>query len=155
MNINLRLAEENDLPLMMAWRSNPQVFKGFYSQKCPLVWEEHVKWFRSRNSDWRTFFVLYEDRPIGCVTLGQLDHWSPEIGYYIGEVSLWGKCVGTEAVRKGVDWVKEYSLTHHHVCGIHTTILDDNIASQKIMEKLGFKKGMPARKGETYWVRQL
>lgn len=140
---------------MMAWRSNPLVYSGFYCQKSPLVWEEHVKWFRSRNSDWRTFLVLYEGRPVGVVNLGQLDHWNPEIGYYNGEVSLWGKGIGTEAVRLGLEWLKTYSLSHSHVVSVHTTILDKNIRSVKIAKKLGFMKGMKAREDESYWQRKL
>ena len=153
MNLILKEAEYEDLPLMMSWRSNPLIYKGFYQQASPLYWDEHLAWFKSRNSDWRTFICFYDDRPIGVVTIGQLDHWSPEIGYYIGEVSLHGKGVGTEAVRLGIEWVRGLGLAH--VTHIHTTIKDDNIGSIKIMKKLGFKKGMEARKGEHYWVRKL
>lgn len=153
--ISLRPATESDLPLMMAWRSNQEVYKGFYTQRSPLVWEEHVKWFRSRNSDWRTFIVLYEERPVGVVTIGQLDHWSPETGYYIGETTLWHRGIGTEAVGLGIEWIKEYACKHHHVTDVHTTILDNNEASIGIVKNLGFTKGMGAREGESYWVRKL
>ncbi len=176
MNLILREAGYADLPLMMAWRSNAEIYKGFYQQIRPLTWDEHYNWFCSRNQDWRTLIVFCEDgstyqspinvdgtefetiplrRPIGVVTLGQLDHWSPEIGYYIGEIGLWGKGVGTEAVRLGIEWVRGYASNHTHVTHIHTTVKDDNIASQKIMRELGFKKGMEARGGEHYWIRKL
>ena len=96
---------------MMSWRSNPLIFSGFFSQAKPLEWEEHLSWFNERNKDWRTFvIVLCGDnnfRDIGVVTLGQLDHWSPEIGFYIGEVSLWGKKYGKEAVKQSLAWLKE------------------------------------------------
>lgn len=152
--MNIRLATESDLPLMMAWRSNPLIYQGFYTQKSPLVWEEHVKWFRSRNSDWRTF-IFELDRPVGVITIGQLDHWSPEIGYYLGEISLWNKGIGTMMVQMGIDWVKFYSETHKHITHVHTTIKDDNIGSIRIVEKLGFKKVMEAREGESYWQKNL
>ena len=166
MNLILKEATYQDLPLMMAWRSNELVYRGFYKQQCPLNWDEHLAWFESRNSDWRTFIVLFKDwangwswapldRPIGVVTIGQLDHWNPEMGYYIGEISLWGKGVGTEAVRLGIEWVRGYASNYTHVTHIHTTIKDDNVGSIKIVKKLGFKKGMEARKGEHYWVRPL
>ncbi len=151
----LRLITESDLPLLMAWRNSPLVWQGFYSQTRPLNWEEHLQWFRGRPSSWRSFFVVYEDRPVGVVNIGQLDHWSPEIGYAIGEVSLWGHGIGTQAVQLGIDWVKEYSKTHRHITHIHTTIKDDNQASIKLIKKLGFKKGMKAREGESYWTRPL
>lgn len=157
--VYLRLANDNDLSLIMAWRSHPLVYQGFTQQGSPLVWSGHLTWWRSRNSDWRTFVVcLLEDsfdRPIGVVNIGQLDHWSPEVGYLIGEITLWGRGIGTEAVKLGIEWIKEYAKTHKHITAIHTTIHDDNYGSIGIVKKLGFKKGMKARDGETYWIRQL
>ncbi len=148
--VTLRLATKDDLPLMMAWRSNPLIYKGFFTQKSPLVWEEHINWWKTRNSDWRTFIILYDDRPIGILNLGQLDHWSPEIGYAIGEISLWNQNIGTQAVRLGLEWLKEYGKKY-----CHTTILDNNLASIKLIKKAGFTKGMQARKGEHYWIKKL
>ena len=155
MNISLRPANEYDLPLIMAWRSNPLVYQGFYLQNGPLVWENHVKWFRSRGLEWRIFIVLFEGRPIGVVNISQLDLPSPEIGYYIGEVSLWGKGLGTEAVRKGLEWLKDYSLTHPNIVGVYARVFDHNIASVKLIEKLGFVKGAKSREGESYYNREL
>lgn len=150
MNIYLRLASEADLPLMMAWRSNPLVYKGFYTQKCPLVWEEHYSWWKSRNSDWRTFLVFYDHRPVGVVTIGQLDHWSPEIGYYIGEVGLWGKGIGREAVRLGLEYIKSQAKRH-----IHSTVLKNNKRSIRLLKSLGFSYLGAARKGEVWMQKEL
>ena len=161
----LRLATEADLPIMMAWRSHPLCYEGFYQQTSPLVWEGHLNWFRKRNSDWRAFVVEYDDgyetcsmlqpRPVGVVTIGQLDNWSPEVGYYIGETTLWGKGLGTQAVSEAIGWLKEYAKTHSYITGVHTTVLDRNIGSIKLIKKLGFKQGMKAREGESYWIRRL
>lgn len=153
--MRLELITESGLPLLMAWRNIEKVHAGFYSQTRPLEWNEHLSWWRSRNSDWRSFFVIYEERPVGVVNIGQLDHWSPEIGYLIGEVSLWGKGIGTQAVQLGIDWVKDYAKTHKHITHIHTTIKDNNRVSVKLITKLGFKIGMKAREGERYWQRKL
>lgn len=153
--MRLELITESDLPLLMAWRNNQQVWQGFYSQTRPLIWDEHLNWWKSRNQDWRSFFVFYDNRPVGVVNIGQLDHWSPEIGYLVGEVSLWGQGVGTEAVRLGIEWVEEYAETHKHITHIHTTIKDNNKASVRIVKRLGFDRGMKAREGESYWVKKL
>jgi RimJ/RimL family protein N-acetyltransferase len=173
LNIELRPANEYDYPIIFAWRNNLDIYKGFYSQKGALVWEDHVKWFRSRNQDWRTFIILYkeddkkgfydnalwyvqyEHRPVGVVTLGQLDNWTGEVGYYLGELTLMGKGVGTEAVRQAIEYCKEYSKLHPHLTHIHTTIKYDNIASIKLIEKLGFKHMCEAREGEGRWERKL
>ena len=141
----------------MAWRSNPLVYQGFYTQNAPLDWDGHVKWFRSRNQDWRTFIIHYDDeryhfwRPIGVVTIGQLDHWSPEIGFYIGEVSLWGKGIGREAVQLALEWLKDYGKKY-----CHTTILNTNGRSGQLLQSLGFKdKMVDARDGERWLFKEL
>jgi len=171
MQVLLREATETDLELMMAWRSNPLVYQGFYTQDKPLTWEEHLNWWRSRNKDWRTFIILiqdqmthadisYEDglwrkRCVGVVNVGQLDHWSPEVGYYVGEVTLWGKGIGKEAVRLALEWIKNYGKDHTHITGIHTTIPDNNEKSIRLIKSLGFEYLGPARPGESWWQKKL
>lgn len=147
----LREAKYEDLPLMMAWRSNPLVYKGFYTQRKPLTWEEHIRYWETRNKDWHLFIVMYEERPIGIVSIGQTDHWSPEIGYCIGEVSLWGKGLGRDAVNLGIKWLRDYSQTHKHIVSIHTTVLKSNERGLRLAQSLGFKILGDARKGE-YWL---
>ena len=76
MNIYLRPLTESDYPLTMAWRSNPLVYEGFYSQVKPLEWNEHINWIKSRNQDWRNFIIMYDDRPVGVFITCQLDQIS-------------------------------------------------------------------------------
>ena len=146
--MRLLKATNSDLELMMAWRSNPLIYEGFYQQTKPLKWEEHVNWFNSRNKDWRTFIIEYEGRKIGIVTIGQLDHWSPEIGYYLGEVSLWGRGLGKGAVGLALDWLKTYGKEH-----AHTTVLKSNKRSLNLLKSLGFKILGDAREGEV-WLQK-
>lgn len=149
-NIKLRKATEDDLPLMMAWRSNPDIYQGFYIQKKPLEWGEHLAWFRTRNSNWRTLIVLYEERPVGVITIEQLDHWSPEIGYYIGETSLWGKGVGTEAVKLTLDIIRGYGKEY-----VRADILDSNSRSIGIVTTLGFERLGSTREGGSWYQKKL
>jgi len=135
---------------MLAWRSNPDIYQGFVTQNSPLFWEEHIAWWQSRPETWRSFIILYEGRPVGVVTIGQLEHWSPEIGYYIGEVSLWGKGLGKEAVSLALQWLKEHGK--HYA---HTTILDNNKRSIKLVKSLGFKWLGKARDGESWYQIKL
>jgi RimJ/RimL family protein N-acetyltransferase len=148
--LSLEEATEDDLPLLMAWRSNPLVYQGFYQQKDSLTWEEHIEWWKSRNRDWRTFIIIYGNRPVGVITIGQLDHWSPEIGYYIGEVSLWGKGLGREAVRLALNWLRKYGKSY-----CHTTVLNNNKRSIKLLKSFGFKYFGKARKGESWYQVEL
>lgn len=147
MNIYLRPSEERDWPLTLAWRSHPLVYAGSYSQTKPLTWEEHTNWIKSRNKDWRHLIIIYDDRPVGILNITQLDHWEPEIGIYIGEVSLWGKGIGKEAVRLGLEYIKSLGKE-----SCHTTILKSNKRALGLAKSLGFKKVCGARRGEI-WLR--
>ena len=148
--LNLRQANEDDLPLIMAWRSNPLIYEGFYQQNEPLTWPEHIDWWNSRNKDWRTFIIELDNRKVGVVNIGQLDHWSPEIGYFIGEVSLWGQGIGKKAVGLALQWLKEYGKQY-----AHTTILDNNKRSINLIKALGFRRLGKARDGESWYQIKL
>ena len=154
MNLYLRELTKDDYELTMTWRSDPDIYQGFYTQTSPLTWEEHINWIQLRNQDWRTFIVVLKEgeteRRIGVFTIGQLDHWCPEIGYYIGEKSLWGKGYGKQAVKLGLDYIKNYGREY-----AHTTVLDSNIRSVNLLLGLGFQKLGPARPGESWYQRKF
>ena len=148
MRVSLRPATSEDIPLAMAWRSHPDVYKGMYQQEGPLVWADHWMWWKSRRN-W-TFTIIEVDdfysvkRPVGIITVGQTDHWRPEIGIYVGEVTLQGKGVGREALQRILDVL---STRYDRVS---STIKKDNIASLKCFKAVGFKEVCDAREGEVY-----
>ena len=134
---------------MMAWRNTPFVYQGFYSQQKPLTWKEHLAWWESRNRDWHQFIVNI-GRDIGVVTIVQCDNWSPEIGFYIGEVSLWGQGYGKEAVRLAEEWLKERNYVQ-----THTTVKEDNKRAISLLMSRGWVRAGNARKGELRFEKEL
>ena len=152
--IYLRELKPEDYELIMAWRSNPLVYKSFYSQNKPLTWDEHIKWIKSRNKDWRNFIIILDDgfteNRVGVVTIGQLDYWEPETGIYIGYTDLWGKGIGKVALQLAVDYIKSYGRKY-----TRTTILDVNERSKKLYSSLGFKRIGEARPGESLYRKQI
>ena len=134
---------------MLAWRSNPAVYEGFYQQTKPLKWEEHIKWLASRNQDWRTF-IIETDHKIGVVTIGQLDHWCPEIGYYIGEVSAWRNGYGSQAVSLALQWLRDNGYEY-----CHTTVLNKNRGSLRLLQNMGFTILGNAREREVWLQKKL
>uniref|UniRef100_A0A6M3KUM5 Putative acetyltransferase n=1 Tax=viral metagenome TaxID=1070528 RepID=A0A6M3KUM5_9ZZZZ len=166
-DVNLREASGRDLSLMLAWRNHPDVYQGFYTQprrEQPLIsWQEHCEWWCDRPTTWRSFIIedilsseegdalgMYT-RPVGVLNIGQLEHWSPEIGYYIGNPLDWGKGYATEAVKHAMKFIKE--LLHRDYC--HTTVKVDNIISRKLLENLGFTVLGDAREGEVWYTKKL
>lgn len=149
--ISLRQAVDDDLELMMAWRSNPFVYEGFYLQNRPLKWEEHYSWWKSRDNrvDWIISLHGEEhSRDVGSVNVSFMDNDTPEIGIYIGEVTLWGRGVARSAISLVINWLK---ILGYKI--VRARIMKLNIKSLKLFEGLGFKKIGEGRKGE--WVYEL
>ena len=156
MKVLLREATDSDMELVLAWRSNPLVWQGHYQQHFdphPLTWEEHYKWWHSKYN-WKIFIIQVNDnistRNVGSIDVGQLDHWCPEVGISIGEVTLWGKGVGKQSLSLALDWLKEKGYEK-----VHTTILKDNERSIRLFESVGFKRIGEAREEEWEYSLQL
>jgi len=152
LGVSLRKATNNDLELMLKWRNDLSISQGFYSQRNGHVisWTEHIAWWQSRNQDWRTFIIEYKGKPVGIVTIGQLDHWSPEIGFYVGKTSLWNKGIGKKAVMFGLEYIRNYGREY-----AHTTVLNNNERSIRLLKGLGFEILGPARPGESWYQVKL
>jgi len=140
-----------DARLMFIWRSDPDIAGGYHSHQDfkPLVWEDHITWLMNRHN-WQFWTVYYHDRPVGIVSTGGLDTTSPDIGYYLGEKTLWKKGIMTKAIRQVL-----YLLFMTGVNSVHATVMDNNHASIRVMQKLGFKKVHTARKDEGWYVLDL
>lgn len=149
--VSLRPVIRDDLELMMAWRSVPAVYAGFYLQSKPLTWEEHWKWWKSRTKRMDWIVVLENNdgvRDVGVVNVTGLGNECPSVGIYIGDVTLWGKKVGSRAVGLVINWLSVNGFKE-----AQADILKDNIASIKMFESVGFRKAGEGRDGE--WLYRL
>lgn len=85
-----------------------------------------------------TFAIEYNNKLIGCIGIHpQTDVYrlSAEIGYWIGEPS-WGQGFATEAI----ELILNYGLTELNLIRIYAGCFEFNKASQRVLEKAGFKK---------------
>lgn len=153
MDIEYRPATEDDLEILLAWRSHPNLYENFYIQDGPLRWEEHVEWWfdRENRRDW-IITVNTDDRwrDVGNLNISDLDTESPEIGIFVGETTLWGNGVATAAVEHAVDWLRERGYTH-----ARSRILDDNEGSKRTFRKVGFERVGNAREQESEYELRL
>lgn len=152
MNVELRAITDADLPLILAWRNISEVQKGIYTQKGLLSWEEHLAWHKNRCHHWKRFIIELNDgettRPVGYVYISNLEGWSPEIGYAVGEPLLWGKGIGKQAISLALEWLRDKGYNY-----VHTTVLKNNERSLRLLQSLGFKVVGDAREGEVYMSR--
>ena len=144
-NVYLKPATDEDIEIYYDIRNAEGVSDGFYTQKKPLTWVEHNNWWYSRNRDYRRFIIHYGNIVVGLLNIGQLDYWSPEIGYALYP-EFWGQGIGTEAVKMALIWLKKRGYGYSH-----TTCLKNNERSINLLLKCGFNILGTAREGE-YWL---
>lgn len=126
-DVKLRRARIEDLELMMAWRSNPRIYSHFRQQEEPLEWSEHIQWFSTRSQERRDFIIEYQGRRVGVVAIST----DGDVSIYIGEQTLWGQGIATEALTLACERVDDRAL----IAQIHV----DNESSQCLFEKCGFE----------------
>ena len=133
-NVNLRVIEKEDLPLIAEW-ANSSGFGGEYEPLEQASLEEVAKWYANLHSEEKWFIIEAKDER----KIGQIFH-SPRgphfvIGYKLlpGERNK-GYC--TEAVKILVD----YLFLAKNIVRIQAETNPRNLASQKVLEKAGFKR---------------
>lgn len=150
LNVKLREAVKSDAVLVLAWRNNPLIWQGSYTQSKenrPLTWQEHWAWWQDKKN--RKIFIINvinggnTKRDVGYLSINKLDQDTPEFGISIGEVSLWGQGVAKEALRLGINWLKERGYRK-----MSASILKNNKRSLRLFASLGFKNAGELREDE-------
>jgi len=137
--INLELCEKADLPLIKQW-TNDVDFVGEFEPFEQLTLADLDKQFES-NGEGQWFLI----EKLDGARIGYIAHFKSKgcvgIGYMLvpGERS---KGYGSEAIQIMVD----YLFLHKDIVRVQAETHPDNIASQRVLEKAGFKKEGVIRK---------
>jgi len=136
-NVNLKIVEKEDMALIVEWLNNPEVF-GEYN---PLIQYSGAKlgqWYDQLSAEGKLFFVEKKDG----TKIGEIHQLKDmEIGYGVLP-SERGKGYCTEAVTIMVDFL----FLSKEIVRIYALPNVGNLASQKVLEKVGFKKEGVLRK---------
>ena len=146
-NVNLRMVEKEDLPLLQEWWNNPE-FAGIYnpldSQQSKTDIEKQYEKLDAEKKAW--FLILKKDgSKIGFLGMDVFGIWW-QIGYVLVP-SERGKGYCTEAVQLAVD----YLFMSKNIVRIQAGTLTENVASQRVLEKSGFQREGIIRKGLFSW----
>jgi len=143
-NVNLRIVEKEDLPLIAEWFSNPE-FMGEYNVL--RQWSGvDAEWFIGKNQfEMKLFIIEKKDgTKIGYINHFHVlhpDRWFHEIGYaLIPNERNKGYC--SEATKLMVD----YLFLSEDIDRIQAQTDIRNAGSQKVLERTGFKKEGRIRK---------
>ena len=143
-NVNLRIMEKEDLPLFAEWLNNPEFF-GQYFAPLQRSKAEMEKMFENNPLEMKTFIIEKKDG----AKIGSISHFNMlapyakmlEIGYaLVPSERRKGYC--TEATQLMVD----YLFLSKDIARIQATTHFGNVASQKVLEKSGFKREGTLRK---------
>ena len=144
-NVNLRVIEKEDLPLVAEWANNLEFF-GEYTHLMQGSRTDLEKQYDQLPSEHKWFFIEKKDgNKIGVISYFAVRKLL-EIGYALIP-SERGKGYCTETVKIMVD----YLFLSKEIVRIQARTEVRNAASQRVLEKVGFKKEGTIRK--SYFVR--
>jgi UDP-4-amino-4,6-dideoxy-N-acetyl-beta-L-altrosamine N-acetyltransferase len=140
-NIYLRPITVEDTDMVLSWRNKKEVVENFIYRK-PITREEHLNWLATKVDKGlvHQFIVcLNEDnRPVGSVYLQHFDEENKkaESGIFMGDESIKGKGIGTEAIVL----LKNYAFETLGLHKLMARVLAYNAASLRLHEKAGYIK---------------
>jgi RimJ/RimL family protein N-acetyltransferase len=139
-SVNLRVIEKEDLPLLADWSNNPE-YLGEYVWLPQQSRAEWAKRYDGLTPDTKWFFIEKKDG----TKIGTIFHWPIgnvlEIGYVLAP-SERGKGYCTEAVKIILD----YLFLSKGIIRIQAHTDVRNMASQKVLQNVGFKREGTIRK---------
>jgi [ribosomal protein S5]-alanine N-acetyltransferase len=138
--IKLRQFEASDLKRLAALCNNKKVWDNLRDY-IPFPYTENDAFdfinYCLKEDPQVTFAIEYNGALVGCIGLvkqGDVYKLTAEIGYWLGE-PFWGLGITTRAVRM----ITAYGFSTLGLVRIYTGVFDFNKASQRVLEKAGFK----------------
>ncbi|KGJ87532.1 GNAT family N-acetyltransferase [Colwellia psychrerythraea] len=110
------------------------------------------EWLKQIMSEGRLFIVQLtgESKTLGFVFLSTENRGDTHIGYLLGE-SYWGQGYATELLKGLIDFIDSENEITRLIAGVAT----DNVASIKLLHKLGFMQSSSEDKGTIFFEYQL
>lgn len=143
MKISIRKFEETDIPNKVKWINDPSN-NAYLHYDLPLEIEKTEKWFDSnkKRTDRYDATILCDGIPVGIIGLLSISDDTAEYYIAMGEQDYKGKGIAKEASRL----LLEYAQHELNLISVYLYTEIDNIAAQKLFEKIGFEKKYVAEK---------
>ena len=140
--IYLRALELDDYQISVKWRNDDSITNLLGGSKWFVSMETEKQWVQNaimQNKDIRLAICTVEkDIYIGNIYLTGIDYLNrkAQTQILIGNREYWNNGYGTEAMRL----LLEYAFNYKNLRRLEAVVLEDNIGSRKMHEKLGYKK---------------
>ena len=131
----LRRATIHDAKLLFEWANDDEV-RATAIVKKKIEWDEHIAWLTNKlQSDLSHIYILTDDENenVGVIRFDK-DGDTFVISYSVDKRHR-GKGVGSLILQMGIEKISE----NEPQCKFEASVQADNIASNRIFEKLGFK----------------
>lgn len=141
MDISFRRWKPGDEEQLVAQANNIKIFNNLRDLfPNPYTIEEAVKWIKYNTAiaPPENMAIIVDGKVAGGIGSKRMEdvyRKTMEIGYFLGE-SFWGRGIMTHVVRQFVD----YMFSTFDINRIVAPVFDFNIGSQKVLEKVGFRK---------------
>lgn len=149
MKIKLKKANENDSQFLFDLRNKDYVYKNSGTPK-PVEWQEHINWLEkvfSGQANKDLFVIELAGDRAGQVRFDI----NQENKQAIVNISLLkefqGKGIAKEAIEQGMDKMAKEKEIKKFIAEVH----QDNTASQKLFEKVGYQIEMQ----EGVWIKYI
>jgi UDP-4-amino-4,6-dideoxy-N-acetyl-beta-L-altrosamine N-acetyltransferase len=121
------------------WRNSMHI-NHFMVTNHYITKEEHQRWIeklKTQNSA-KAWVIRYNGKPVGVVSLPHIDYTkkTAEWGFYIADETARGKCIGSTALYK----LMEYVFVKLQFNTMTTFVLENNPVAIRMYEKFGFIK---------------
>lgn len=137
--ITIRKFERTDISKKVDWINNPENNQ-YLHYDIPISVAGTEKWFDSHINDTNRFDAVMEADgvPVGTIGLLNIDRNNSKAEYYvaIGDTAYKGKGVAKEASHL----ILQYGFEELGLNRIYLFTEIDNIAAQKLFEKVGFRR---------------
>lgn len=136
MGLRFRKITENDLEMILKWRTRPEITRYMYTD-IPYDMQNQTEWFGKIRNDVsrRDWIVQADGTDAGVVSIYKIDYtnYKCEWGFYMDPSAAKGKGVGNHVALNIQDYVFE-KLGLHKLCG---EIMADNTLVVKWHQLLG------------------
>ena len=118
------------------WLSNPEVNQWLSGEWRDQVVEPRMIGIAARNKRGRLFLIRSDGQPCGLVALTDWDSADgiAMVWGVLGDPAFGGRGVFTEALGQLV----RMAFQEFHIEAVHAWIMEDNVRSRRVVQKLGF-----------------
>lgn len=146
--VTLRKAVPEDFAQIAQWLSNREINCWLSSEWRNRDVTPSTIAILARNPRNAVYLMLHNEKPCGMVALSEIDTTdkTANLWYLLGDSSLKGKGITTEAIRQFV----RLAFNEFPLHALSAWAMENNVASQRVLAKAGFKTVGRLRQSATF-----